>query len=691
MEATSDTLNWREGRRITPPADAPVADDSAFAAFTLGRRIGEFFPETGKEWSLQIQGLEDSAILAHGCELRTASGTLHHVYCPASGILCGESAHAADVALNSTTHGIRRDGAESSIRMGRRAVAFRIEQHPGRTRWALVSVTGDEHTALVHARAALHTDTRAAWEALVTRRAELLARAGCDDRLRPALAESIELMLGSVRAPEGAIAGTWLDTSGSPSGIEPGRAAACLPALAQLDLAAASRVLDTLLQMRDTDGILPALATPDGTPRKNFVPPPFIAQAALALWRTHRDLETAQGLLSALVPVVTAQLEHYESVKPGVCRWHTAAESLTPELHDEGLATPDIATLLLAETDAVLELAAPFPTLAPLVRPLATRRARLLTALAEFYPDPETSRFRSRYIEDARPIKRTTAADILPLLAAPLTAAQRDAMVALVARDGELRSEIGIASWARWEGDADEAPVTPIIQILILRALRRTGLVALANEITADLVRFYSRQTLTHPLTIEDAALVVHLAYGDALAAVSTGREKVSLQGWLDRQRTGLIVAAAVLALGLATVLAWPVFFPKADETSANARLGLAQLRGTEGDLAAAAAIYEELLDSPLREAGQVDFLLGNIRAKQGGWAQAEVAYRAGLQRQPDQPRAWMNLALAQFKQRKLADAEKTYRDFITRYATYYPDLAARAQTALELIAEQRR
>jgi tetratricopeptide (TPR) repeat protein len=80
--------------------------------------------------------------------------------------------------------------------------------------------------------------------------------------------------------------------------------------------------------------------------------------------------------------------------------------------------------------------------------------------------------------------------------------------------------------------------------------------------------------------------------------------------------------------------------------------------------------------------------LLGNAYLKMGDAASAERCYRNVLERDPRAMPARINLALALYRQGKREEATRHYRQFLEDHGNEYPQLAVRAQTAIELIEE---
>lgn len=704
MENERDTLPWREGWVINPPAGAQQPDTPCRPGFRLGPEPGTLAPlvET-PAWRLVAEPAEGARCLAHGFVLLDATGTGgHHVFCPQPGTLCGEAGEGAGIRLDSGRLEIHRDDGQDVIVADGLCVALVFTRREGVLRWALVWSAGNEHETIVHAKAALVTGAKACWDELRTGRRALLARAQCDEVLRPALVEAVEILLGSLRPADGAIPGAWLDTRHTTPAMDLGRAIAILPALAMLSPRDALALFHTLLLLKEPDGSLPACVSPNADHALDHAPLPLLAEAARALWRNATSLDFLRDAVPRLAAVLGRQLDHFTSPATGAPCWRHAAESLTPEIHDEGLETPDAGALLLSELDAVAELAAPYPDFAGVVNPLLARRAVLEAAVQKCFWDQESSSFRGRYA-DGRAIRRTTVAGTMLLLSPAANPAQVETLARLLSPGGPLRLAGGIASWVRWESDETQPAVSPLVQILALRALRRQGLDAaadaLARDLSAGIVRLQAENAALPAmlagtrddggLPFETAALTVHLAFGDVLVSRADRRRVSPVMGWLDRQRNGLAATAILAALGAAVLLSWPSLSGFGGNAAPDVRVGEARLRYDAGDYRAAIQAYELLRDSPIRDAQQIDFKLGNAWFHLGGYPQAEAAYRIALDRDPDQPRAWMNLALSLYRQRRFAEARKLYGDFVATFGDLYPELADRARTAMALCEQQ--
>ena len=340
---------------------------------------------------------------------------------------------------------------------------------------------------------------------------------------------------------------------------------------------------------------------------------------------------------------------------------------------------------------------------APLIDPFVARRTSIEKALLKFFWDAKEHEFRSRYL-DGRAIARRSVAEVLPLLSVKLLPEQIADVLKSIAPGGPLHQPFGITNWVKWEADATAPTASPLVEILLRRALHRLDLEESTDAFERYLIAQIqaARQTLGRlPVEFsstptpggtpyETAALVVHLAFGDDLDSIKMRHQVSPFFNWLDRQRNGIAIAVMITAIGAGLYLAWPLLLQRPAVASPETRFGSAQMSYGQGDYRAAIGLYEELRGTPLRDSQEVDFHLGNAWFHLGGWTQAETAYRIALTRNPDQPRAWMNLALSLARQRKFDDAEKIYRDFIGKYSKYYPDLAARAQTAIELCKQQR-
>lgn len=706
MENQRDTLPWRAGWVINPPAGSQPPDTPCRPGFRLGAAPGTLTPlAAAPAWRLVAEPSHGARCLAHGFVLADAAGAgRHHVYCTQPGTLCGEADESAEIRLDSDRFEVRRDDGQSVISVDGLCVALVVARHEGVLRWALVWSDGNEHETVVHAKAALVAGAKACWDGLVAARRGLLARAQCDDALRPAVVEAVEILLGSLRPADGAIPGAWLDTRHTTPAMDLGRAIAILPALAMLSPRDALALFHTLLQLREPDGSLPARVAPNEDHALDHAPLPLLADAARALWRNATSLDFLRNAVPRLATVLGRQLDHFTSPASGAPCWRHAAESLTPEIHDEGLATPDAGAILLSELDALAELAAPYPDFAGIVNPLLARRPALEETVRAYFWDSETSSFRGRY-SDGRAIRRTTVAGVMTMLSSAAEPGHVESLARSIAPGGPLRLPRGIASWARWESDETQPAVAPLVQILVLRALRRQGLDAaadtLARDLSAGIARLHAQNAALPAmlagsrddgdLPFETAALTIHLAFGDVLAARAARRRVSPVMGWLDRQRNGLAAAAILAALGAAVLLSWPSLSGFGGNAAPDIRVGEARLLYDAGDYHAAIQAYELLRNSPVRDAQQIDFKLGNAWFHLGGYAQAEAAYRVALDRNPDQPRAWMNLALSLFKQGRFAPARELYSEFVATFGDLYPELADRARTAMALCEQQER
>lgn len=708
MEIERDTLPWREGWTIHPPPVSHAAGIPMGGGFRLLAARGEIAGrESGRVWRIRIPC---SAATVTGClssgVVFEENGQSHVVFASAPGTLCGESGAEVTVELLAPSHEVQRTGPDQvSIQTPGFSVSLVTERKPDGTRWALVCSKGDAHESLVQAKAALAVSASDEWGKLLAQRKQLLASVDCDDALRPALIESVEWIFGALRPASGSLPGLWIETNPATREMEISRALAIFPALCRIDAEKAGALLQTILQLEEHDHSLPASVGSDHSSILHYCPLPLLAQATLALWHAMPSLNLPSAVAPRLVRLLLRQIEYFEAVPQQVCHWRRAAEALIPDVHDESLASPDVAALLLAEIEAIEELTRPFPDFAETLAPLLAAKARIEASLETFFWDEKKLSFVSRYL-DGRPIARITAASALPLLANSIPAARCEQIVRLIEPSGPLRTTYGIANWARWENDEAAAPASPLVQMLLLHAMRRHKLDGHAAILERDLRDFLAgaqRKSGRLPSELlpdhaasasplETAALVIQLAFGGAQEDRQSPKLTSPFLDWLDRQRNGIVAAAAILVVaGILTLVLPGLLNRSPDEVTPEATLGLAQMHYQQGDYRAAIQDYEALLNSPLRDAQAVDFHLGNAWFHLGGFAQAETSYRAALARNPDQPRAWLNLALALFREKKFDEAAARYRDFVTTFGSFYPDLADRARLAQRLCEEQKR
>lgn len=693
MHALRDTVPWRDGWLIHPEPSNVARGSGGQPGFRLLAVPGEFTAHTATPgWRLVIRWKEEieemqAGCLASGFALVAGDATVV-ACCTAPGTWSGTMPPTCSAELVADDTPVQGTGPQTWIERPGESVALLQEPAGERVRWALVWTRTDGHQSLVMARAALAIDPVKAWEDLRARRQALLDRIDPTPAHRARVIEAIEWILGALRPADNVFAGRWLDTEDDPPGMHIGRTLTVVPALALLDRGAAVSVFETVLGSLAEVGSLHALVSHHSAAEVAATPLPIAAQTALALWRMQPDLSFLQRAVPHLLVLLKRELEHFTD-DTGLAYARSAAESLLPDLFAADVATPDIAALLVAEIDALTELSVSLPDRAEEVRPLAARRTQLLAAMRSAFWHPDSQSIRGR-LADGRPLRRATAADAMPLLCAGLDAELAASALKLIGPAGALHAPAGLLDWERWATDDETPPSSPHIQMLLLDGLRENGHTEAADALAQRLTGWTFPHTIEGDRApLEHAALVLRL-HGLGRARPATRTLSASFLEVLDRHRVAAASTVAALGIGLYALLVVPAYLrPDPAESLLAVQLGSAEMRYAERDFRSALAQFERLLPTPLRDEHALDCRMGNCWFHLADWPRAEAAYREAIARNPDQPKAWMNLALTLFRQQKYTEAAGRYRAFIGIFGSLYPELKARAETALALCEEQ--
>ena len=368
------------------------------------------------------------------------------------------------------------------------------------------------------------------------------------------------------------------------------------------------------------------------------------------------------GILPVLAKCLAGEFERYDARGTGLPVWSTADEALFPKEFSPGRFTVDLAVLLSNEAAAFRRLAVGHPDYARIAEMAEDEQQELDDWLRNNFWDESAATF-LRCDAGAEGVPDDSPCGLLPLVWEDRTAAMVEA----------LRPRAAQADYSSWPGRA---------RLLFLALLLRTP----HNTVLAQMRRF----RLPPDAAPADRAAWTVLATGADATRGPFLKDIPRPVRWLDRHgrsmARALLAAAAVLVLVLlarAACLRDNASGGGVAELERRARLACAEARHDR-----AAAMYRQAARHG--NAFYFRYKLAGEWMHLGHWAEAEAACRALLAEKPDTPNARVNLALAVFRQGRLAEARDLYREFAgEEAAAAYPELVARARLAATLIDRQ--
>ena len=404
------------------------------------------------------------------------------------------------------------------------------------------------------------------------------------------------------------------------------------------------------------------LAAADG--EGNLTPAcPVVCQLAERVAEALPDSEAwVSRLLPALAKCLEREFDRHDERGTGLPRWMSAAEALFPAEFAAGRFTVDLAVLLSNEAAAFSRLAAGCGEVDRALGDAEGEQRELDDWLKGTFWDEESSAFH-RHDGGAESQPYFSPCGFFPLVWEGRTEAMS---AGLRARAAEMKASAWPPrAWILFFALLLNTPHTSVVA-----RMRRNGLPAGASP-------------------TEQAAWTVLSLGADAARAPYLEAIPPAVR-WLDAR--GRVLARGSLVGGaalLAALLGWGFFHRETRESDGLAEPERrARLACEEGEHARAAALYGQAA-----RRGDAAY----FRYRQAGewmhleqFAAAEAAYREILAQAPDSPNARLNLALSVLKQGRREEARELYRAFAEDPgAATYPELAARARLAAELIERQ--
>lgn len=598
---------------------------------------------------------------------------------PAPGVLLGRS--PAPPSLFSAEHEIGRTDSGEWIKTADHTVVLSNAGKAGDHRFCLV-VSHDGHAAAFQrAGGWLEKDLDTLLAAEEERRSALEKSLSAADAARPTAWPALESLIAALRFPLGPIPFRWSSSGDGFPLLDANATLALASAWALVDPEIAGDIVRSALACQLPDGDIPAYLDPHTDECSPHPAWPLLAQAAATAWSARQDSAFLDYVLPRLHRYLEWAIDHYDTGRNGAPCWRDREEAIEPAATEPGAISADLTAVLICEIEAFTRLCSASATPhAAAGHALTAYRGRLAAKLEEFLWDPAMRAFADRH-PDGRHAATPGPHSVLPLLWTGLSAPCKEALLA--------RMEL--------ERAPAEDPIAPsrhaAVNALQLEALRRSApasrVAAFARtefDAAARRLRSGDADETTPPPrpAAPDAAWIV-LAAASA-SGRTAGAPQPRAMEWMDRHRTAVLqttvglAAAAVIAVGLAILVRRTMPLPSMQTLAA-----LAEQQSAQGNYDQALEAYRQLLPGT-RESATVELLLGNTYLKKGDAAAAEQCYRHVLEKSPDSIHAQLNLALALYRQGKKEEASRQYRRFLDVHGAQYPQLAARAQTALSLI-----
>ncbi|MBN1268489.1 MAG: tetratricopeptide repeat protein [Kiritimatiellae bacterium] len=693
---------WQAGWILRPSAWAhPHFEETGTPLCTLDAVAEIGPPQAPPAWSLHI-GPPGAflgcpvRLLADGFQIEAAMQGGPDSICllDADGTVWGHTTCPTPPYLFSAEREVTEDGNACWVDTEAARILLLRRQTDGGTRFALVRGAHDHELLLQTAEAALARDAQAALDDEFRRRSAFWHRHHPPPARAQLVTSAVETLVRNLRPARGPFPHRW-SAAPNPAGGELFDVNQVYPlvlAWNEIDPRVAQDLILSALARQEDDGEIPATCHPDGSASENEACRPLLAQAALAAWSRTHDPDFLQAAAPRLHAFLAWALRHFDPDGRGIHRWRSAEEALVPETFDMDVAAPDVTSFLLAEIEALSELAGHAEGLGSDFMDLSNEHDRLMSSLLAGFWDAGEKCFLDAH-SNGEHTSRVTLASLTPLLCLALERIYREALLKEVFPPGRLARPLGVAAWEPWAQDGFEAPVRPLHQVLVLEALRRHGLTDAIRRLGAILWSAVSAPTNRGLESSGDsvAAAAATAALVVCLQALSDQQEP-SLEdvprslALLDRHRMlvlgGAVVAFVVAVLAVAfyslskTTLTMPTF---------EALSGLAQRHYAEGRYEEAVRLYEEI-SRTARGAAPIETMLGNSFFRLGDYGQAERHYREALAKDPNAPAALVNLGLTLYHQGRLDEARACYQQAVELHGTRMPVVRHRAATALMLI-----
>lgn len=711
---TPPSCPWRPGWDFRSSTWSGVASREGEVELHTLATPGDFAPRSSPPpWSFHLGlggllGAPETRFLANGFLLgfpKTDPDAYFDLFTVAPGQIVGCGNLKVSPSLFCPECEVREDSGRVYVETPDGAVVLRFERHEDTTRLCLAVSTKGLETATALAEQGLQADLSAVTANELRLRAPFWShhrRSGGDQEM---LAHALERMVYRLEPATGQIKGLWV------RGEDLGTAAFTLRNLypvvrawLEIDTGVAAGLLQTALQSVSALGRLPYALNPQSGPRTACSTWPLLASSAWILRKTPQAGEFLRDVLPTLHAYLRGTLSYFDPQSTGTPVWRDSQEAVVEDTFDENLCTADLSAMLMREIDFFLELVDEHPDIQLDASSISLARERMAEHLLNQSWDSGAGFFRDHYL-GGDPVVRMTLSGIFPLFWPALDEPRQKLLLAHVGEKGALRRKSGIAGWQMWETDSTPPPVLPAHQLLLLDSIHRIHprLALQLAEACRDALRHaMSRGTLfpaqlsSSDARTEEGATVESEIQGACLALLcgsslfSTRAEaapKFILGLEKHRFLVGVsamaLVAVGVVAAALRTLLGGTL---SADEQTAA--LGLLDRQLATRDFVAARQHIDSLSGKMDKES--LDFYAGLAAFEEGLFEEAVAHFRAAAESEDRGAQSMMNLALSRFRQGKLDEAEKAYREVLQRYEDKNPEIAQVAKVALNVLEENR-
>jgi hypothetical protein len=505
---------------------------------------------------------------------------------------------------------------------------------------------------------------------------------------------STECMMRSLRLAEGTIPGLW---SQSPTADKPQFNINELYPLAltwrHIDIAVAEDLVRSALKLQGSSGAIPVAYSPHETFSVLEAPKPLIAKTTEKVWQVRNDPQFLADILQPLRRHLQWLLHHFDPKRRGLHCWQNRDEPLAPETYQSGLATADLAALLLTEIEALnrLRLAAPDTASQPpwFEKERDTLEHNLLT---QFWNEEET-RFSNALVR-GRIEQVTGFPSFVPLLWGKLPARQQNMVLERIKESGMLPGGVSILSWRKSALDNHSFPL--LQQLLVLETLK-------AADPHGTLVRDFARITLQgfvewHTLSLKEygtlpidpvtAAYIMELQETHSYRYHAKGR----ISGFLFKLVRQTRIDGFDFAVILLTILSiLSVHFVYNQHHSPPPFITLeAQLNDAyssqdgEGTIDAGLMLIKHYPE----RAALARLMTANIFLLRQQYEEAAVLLFDLRQEYPDSPGAMIALGLSFQLQGNFAEADVHYAEFTYLFDEIFPTLVTEIQQFRYLMQE---
>lgn len=712
LSATVGMDGWSPGRLLCCPAWPRLQSGQSVGSFRTLVSPGDLASvDRVQPWSFHLGLAADSPppacrFLASGFELRLDRQRIVRCVMVQPGVLIGHANFEVVPTLFAPEHEVNRAGACDWIALDP-LVVLMSRRADGATRFCLAAQSGPADSVSRLVRDLLELDAESLFREEATARDSFLRRTDNRSLLAPLLPPALEALVGALRSPTAAIPFRW--TAGEAEGDGVFSINDLFPlvqAWCEVDPGVAQDLVKAALSCLRADGGIPAVCPADGSAPSPHAAWPLLVQCARAAWIAKRDPQFLAFALPRLHLYLSRSIAYFDPDHDGIPCWQSPQEPFILQTYEAGLASADLITFLLCEIFAFLELAEA-AEFAFDSQPFRSQRNRFCATLETLFWDPHNRVFPDRYI-GGEAIERITLSAVLPLLWEGLPGRYRENLQQLITRSDHLLWPGGVGAWLRWDTDDAPPPILLPHQFLVLEALRNAGAEEERQQLAMGYAKWLRKRfdgTGVLPRWIGDPPAAEAgadespqrpvLGAALVLVAAGVGDEQVATSDvsrplrWLDRHRQAVIGAVVgALAAGVFGIAVAYFFKKSMPITYAEPIAGLARQHYVEGDYDTAVSIYEDLIEGT-SGALAIEFQFANACLNKGEYAEAEKRYLHLLKQSPREPAVMMNLGLVLFKEGRLQEAGRCYITVIREFGSVRPDLAQRANVALQIISER--